>query len=194
MTTTRFISACSFAVLKHKDQRRKAANRTYIPYIVHPLEVAQILSEIGITDEDVLISAILHDVLEDTKTSPDELRFKFGDRVLEIVKELTDDPSLNREGQRQMQILKAPTKSFQAKLVKCADKTSNMRDLIRCPPGWETWKTKKYAEHSRMVVDALNANRELPQVLVTLFWNASQEVIDWCDEMESRKVTQVSND
>jgi (p)ppGpp synthase/HD superfamily hydrolase len=186
MTSSRFISACSFAVLRHKDQKRKAANRTTIPYVVHPLAVAQILCEIGINDEDVLIAAVLHDTLEDTKTTPEELRFKFGDRVLGIVQECTDDPTLDREAQRLMQVKSAPHKSYPAKLVKCADKTDNMRDLVRCPPGWETWKIRKYAEQGRAVVQALNSANELPQALISAFWNASQEVFDWCDEMDVR--------
>jgi len=186
MTSSRFIEACRFAALKHATQRRKAANRTVVPYVVHTLESAQILAECGVTDDDVLIASVLHDTLEDTDTKEDDLRFKFGDRVLSIVLEVTDDPSVEREAQKRVQVSAAPGKSYAAKLVKCADKTSNMRDLLRCPPGWTHDKVKVYASHAREVVAALNAKGELPPQLLALFWQASQDVLDWAAEHEFR--------
>lgn len=186
MTSPRFIEACRFAALKHAKQRRQAVNRIVIPYVTHPLEAALILAECGVSDDDVLIAAVLHDTLEDTDTKDDDLRFKFGDRVLSIVKEVTDDPSMDRAAQKRAQVSNGPHKSYAAKLVKTADKTSNMRDIVRCPPGWSAEKVKAYAAHAREVVSAMNSKGELPPQLTAMFWQASQEILDWADELEFR--------
>lgn len=187
MTSPRFIDSVRYAALKHAKQRRKAANAKVVPYIVHPLEAAQILAEVGITDEDILIAAVLHDTLEDTDATEDDLRFKYGERVLSIVQEVTDDKELSKAKRKELQISQAAKKSYAAKLVKAADKTSNMKDCVRNPPGWSTEAMRGYAGHARMVVTALNSQGELPPSLVAMFWQASQEVLDWCDEQEVRR-------
>lgn len=187
MTSSRFIDAVRYAAQKHASQRRKAANAKVVPYIVHPLEAAQILAEVGVTDEDVLIAAVLHDTLEDTSATENDLRFKYGERVLGIVKEITDDKELPKPKRKELQITQAPQKSYAAKLVKCADKTSNMKDLVRNPPGWSIEAMRGYTNHARSVVKALNAQGEIPPQLAAMFWQASQEVLDWCDEQEVRR-------
>lgn len=189
MTSSRFIEACMFATRKHGAQRRKAVSRTVVPYVVHTFEAAQILTECGVTDEDVLIAAVLHDTLEDTDTTKDDLSFKFGERVLSIVEEVTDDPSIEREAQKQVQIKAAPTKTYAAKLVKAADKTSNMRDLVRCPPNWSNERIVTYVQHARSVVSALNHGGELPPPLLALFWQASTDILDRVSEHVYREET-----
>lgn len=191
MTSPRFIEACRFAALKHGAQRRKAANRAIVPYVTHTLEAAQILAECGVSDEDILIAAVLHDTLEDTDTKENDLLFKFGNRILNIVKEVTDDPSMDRDAQKRAQVSTAPTKSYAAKLVKGADKTSNMRDLLRCPPPWSPADVEAYALHGREVIEALNSLGELPPQLTALFWQASQDVLDWVAEIKYRTASQI---
>lgn len=188
MTSPRFIDAVRYATLKHATQTRKAANAAVVPYMVHPLEAAQILAEVGVTDEDILIAAVLHDVLEDTDGTEDDIRFKFGERVLGIVKEVTDDPELSKKKQKERQISEAPSKSYAAKLVKAADKTSNMKDLVRKPPGWRLESVAGYTNQARMVVAALNSKNELPPQLAAVFWEASQNVLDWVDEQRYREM------
>ena len=187
MTSPRFIDAVRYATLKHATQTRKAANAAVVPYMVHPLEAAQILAGVGITDEDILIAAVLHDVLEDTDGTEEDIRFKFGDRVLGIVKEVTDDPGLPKKKQKERQITEAPHKSYAAKLVKAADKTSNMKDLVRKPPGWRPESVAGYTSQARSVVAALNSSNELPPQLASMFWQASQDVLDWVDEQLYRQ-------
>lgn len=187
MTSPRFIDAVRYATLKHATQTRKAANAAVVPYIVHPLEAAQILAEVGVTDEDILIAAVLHDVLEDTDGTEDDIRYKYGERVLGIVKEVTDDRLLSKVERKRRQVSDAPSKSYAAKLVKAADKTSNMKDLVRKPPGWPPSSVRNYTEQAREVVTALNSKNELPPQLMTVFWQASQEVFDWADEQEFRE-------
>src|ERR1700742_4504239 len=87
------LAALKFAARKHRRQRRKDSEAT--PYINHPIAVAELLSRVGaITDLPTLQAAILHDTIEDTETSPEELEENFGEEVRLIVQELTDNKSL----------------------------------------------------------------------------------------------------
>src|SRR5690349_13152810 len=87
------LTASTFAARKHRDQRRKDAEAS--PYINHPIEVAEILARIGGVDDVVVLqAALLHDTVEDTQTSPDELERKFGSAVRKLVEEVTDDKTL----------------------------------------------------------------------------------------------------
>ncbi|WP_394730605.1 HD domain-containing protein [Altererythrobacter sp. GH1-8] len=148
--TARIIGAASFAAEKHRKQRRKDAAAT--PYINHPLEVAQILTEAGVEDSDVLIAAILHDTIEDTETTPEELTAVFGERVCSLVLEVTDDKSLPKAERKRLQVLNAPKKSADAKLIKIADKIANIRDLKASPPKWSEGRKASYVLFAREVV------------------------------------------
>src|SRR4051794_38560648 len=90
------LKAAEFAAEKHRMQRRKDVDAS--PYINHPLALANILiSEGHVEDPDVLVAALLHDTVEDTDTTTDELEQEFGKRIAEIVAEVTDDKSLPKE-------------------------------------------------------------------------------------------------
>jgi guanosine-3',5'-bis(diphosphate) 3'-pyrophosphohydrolase len=142
------MSASKFAAAKHKKQKRKD-NET--PYINHPLEVAELLTRIAkVSDPEVIVAALLHDTVEDTDTKPEEIRTAFGDRVLSMVMECTDDKSLPKPERKRLQVVNASHKSDEAKLIKIADKISNIRDIVECPPPdwiWERrWDYLKWAE------------------------------------------------
>lgn len=188
MTTTRFIEAVRYATLMHGTQKRKAANRTHVPYMVHPLEVVQILLDNGVLDEDILIAGVLHDVLEDCRKNgacEEDVRNKFGERVLGFVLENTDDPALDKMTQKRLQVVNAAKKSAGAALIKAADKTSNMRDIVRVPPGWPPATIRAYVEQAREVVKALPA--ETCNVGIrAAFYQASQDALDAAAEMEIR--------
>ena len=96
------------------------------PYINHPIRVATLLARAGIEDIDILGAAILHDTVEDTDTTPDDLRRKFGETITNIVLEVTDDKSLSKAERRLLQIQHAPQLSDAAALVKLADKVDNI--------------------------------------------------------------------
>ncbi|KAJ3209740.1 Guanosine-3',5'-bis(diphosphate) 3'-pyrophosphohydrolase MESH1 [Entophlyctis luteolus] len=130
------IDAAAFAAEKHRGQRRKDLAAT--PYINHPIGVARILAiEGGVEDEFVLAAALLHDTVEDTDTTFEEIDSRFGSTVGRIVREVTDDKSLDKAERKRLQIETAPSKSKEAKLVKLADKIYNLRDLSReAPVGW----------------------------------------------------------
>jgi len=136
-------AAYCFSALKHAHQRRKGAGD--IPYINHPVDVANLLaSTIPDTDYNLLIAAILHDTLEDTKTSNAEIEELFGKEVLDIVLEVTDDMSLSKAIRKSKQIEKAPFISPKAKLIKIADKACNIRDILRTRMYWSNRQKVKY--------------------------------------------------
>uniref|UniRef100_A0A1A8QUF8 Guanosine-3',5'-bis(diphosphate) 3'-pyrophosphohydrolase MESH1 n=2 Tax=Nothobranchius TaxID=28779 RepID=A0A1A8QUF8_9TELE len=167
------LEAADFAAFKHRDQRRKDTNST--PYINHPIGVARILShEGGVTDIKVLQAALLHDTVEDTDTTLEELEAKFGEAVAGIVREVTDDKSLPKQERKRLQVEHAPHCSQQAKLVKLADKLYNLRDLNRCTPvGWNTERVQEYFVWASEVVKGLKGtNSALEGKLEDLFREA----------------------
>ena len=126
------LEATNFAAEKHRNQRRKNVEQT--PYINHPIEVATILTRAGINDEDALIAALLHDTIEDTETSVEEVTERFGSNIIRIVMECTDDKKLDKVTRKKYQISHAAEISVQGKLVKLADKLSNLGGMFRNPP------------------------------------------------------------
>ena len=151
----RLIKAADFAAFKHRRQRRKDAEAS--PYINHPLALARVLRiEAGLADVDVLVSAILHDTVEDTETSVEELEREFGKVVAGIVAEVTDDKRLPKPERKRLQVEHAPHISSQAKLVKLADKTCNLRDVVDAPPAhWPLERRRAYFEWAKAVIDGL---------------------------------------
>ena len=121
--------AAELAARRHLGQRRKG--RGSEPYINHLAEVANLLATATNGDDAELVAAgWLHDTVEDTETTRKELAGKFGERVASLVAEVTDDMNLPKAQRRQKQIEDAPHKSPGAKLIKIADKISNIRARI----------------------------------------------------------------
>ena len=152
LLTADFLKALDFAAKKHRHQRRK--DKTKTPYINHPIDVANILlNEAGITDESVLIAALLHDTVEDTDTTFEEIETRFGGVIRDIVDEVTDDKSLPKATRKQLQIEHAPHLSDRARLVKLADKISNIRDTANSPPdGWPPSRINEYLDWGKAVI------------------------------------------
>lgn len=156
------LQAMRFAAEKHNDQRRKDSRSS--PYINHPIQVAETLWTIGaIRDVTLLVASILHDTIEDTSTSPDEIKMGFGEDVLALVLEVTDDKSLPDQVRKQRQIESAPHKTQNAKLLKLADKICNVHDLVYSPPrGWPLGRKRGYLLWTEKVVAGLRgANARL---------------------------------
>lgn len=165
-----YTKCINFAAVKHRNQRRLDSDKT--PYINHPIGVAHILTaEGGVTDFEVIQAAILHDTVEDTDTSFEEIESLFGARVRRIVEEVTDDKSLPKLERKRLQIEHAATSSAQAKLVKLADKIYNLRDLKRCKPeGWTDERCKEYFIWAKKVCDNLKGtNPALEDILENIF-------------------------
>jgi len=160
---TTLIQAINFAAKKHSTQKRKGADEQ--PYINHPLEVLNLLINVGIMEDyNVLIAAVLHDTIEDTETTEEEITELFGANVCEMVLEVTDDKSLPKAERKQLQIKHAPHLSDGAKYIKLADKISNIRDVTENPPdGWSKERRLEYVEWGEKVIDGLrgvNSNLE----------------------------------
>ena len=149
------LKALAFAAHKHRDQRRKDAEAS--PYINHPIALADLLvNEGGVTDVEVLCAALLHDTVEDTATTPEELANAFGSRIARIVAEVTDDTALARAERKRLQVERAASISPEAKLVKLADKICNLRDVVDHPPAsWSLERRREYFEWAKSVVDRL---------------------------------------
>ena len=149
------LKALHFAADKHRDQRRKDVEAS--PYINHPIEVAELLARVGgVTDVVTLQGAILHDTIEDTNTTPSELEEAFGAEVRAVVEEVTDDKSLDKLDRKLLQIEHAPHISDRAKLVKLADKISNVRGVTLTPPAkWPLQRRKEYLDWTEQVVAGL---------------------------------------
>lgn len=159
---TTLIKAINFAAKKHRSQKRKGADGE--PYINHPLEVLNLLTSVGkIEDFNILIAAVLHDTIEDTETTEEEISKLFGAEVCEMVLELTDDKSLPKPVRKQLQIEHAPHISTGAKQIKLGDKISNIRDIMENPPdGWSDQRRSEYIDWGENVVEGLRgANKNL---------------------------------
>ena len=152
---TTLLVALEFAAHKHRNQRRKDADAS--PYINHPIALARLLAvEGGITHTATLVAAVLHDTIEDTATTYEELCAHFGKRVADVVAEVTDDKRLPKARRKALQIEHAPHMTRGAALVKLADKTCNLRDVASHPPAsWPLRRRRQYFDWARAVVDGL---------------------------------------
>lgn len=178
-TTSMVIKAMAFAAEKHRNQRRKDADAS--PYINHPIALAHTLvNEGGIENPLVLCAAVLHDTIEDTETTADELKGCFGEKITSIVLEVTDDTSLPKHARKQLQIEHAPHISPEAKLVKLADKICNLRDIISSPPaGWTEARKREYFDWAEQVVAGIQGvNSRLEAVFYDLY-KRKPEPLSW---------------
>jgi len=150
------LAAALFAAERHSQQRRKG--QAGIPYINHLLEVAHLISENGDpADTNLIVAALLHDVVEDTPTSLAEVEQRFGRDVASLVAEVTDDKSLPKETRKALQVQNAPRKSARAQMIKLADKISNLRSILSAPPDWPYERKRQYFDWAKQVVDGLPA-------------------------------------
>lgn len=179
MNAQKIHNAIIFATLKHKSQKRKG---TDIPYIVHPMEVMQILTACG-CGEDVITAGILHDTLEDTDTTPEEIKENFGQKVLEIVQTESEDKSKTWKERKQHTIDDLKKAEEGTQIVCFADKLSNLRSIYADfqTDGNKLWK-RFYAPKENIkwyyesVVDALEKDfssieawKELKELTKTVF-------------------------
>ncbi|CAN5814586.1 HD domain-containing protein [soil metagenome] len=148
----RIFRALKFASEKHVQHRRKGGRD--IPYINHPIAVATLLATVaGVTDPDLLAAAMLHDTVEDTDTTHEELIEQFGDAIAGLVAEVTDDPRLSSTQRKLTQEREASSKSPRAKLLRLADKTNNVHDIAhRPPPDWSVNRRMEYFNWAERVV------------------------------------------
>lgn len=142
-----------FAAAAHQGQLRKG--RLGAPYIVHPIEVMEVLLQAGIADPAILAGALLHDTVEDTATTGEQIAALFGATVASIVDETTDPQGLSRAERRRHQVETLPGKSAACQYIKVGDKISNLRTILRDPPPeWGADRKIEYLVFSDQVVAA----------------------------------------
>jgi guanosine-3',5'-bis(diphosphate) 3'-pyrophosphohydrolase len=156
--TDLILKALSFAANKHRNQFRKGSEP--IPYINHPIALADLLVRTAnISDPVIIATALLHDTVEDTETTLEELEMEFGPAISQLVAEVTDDKSLLKEERKRLQVEHAPSLSPRARIVKLADKTCNLRDIVQDPPvKWSLERKQQYFDWSKEVVDKIRGS------------------------------------
>jgi len=175
------LKALRFAANKHRAQRRN--DDVGSPYIIHPIVVAETLWGLGeVRDINTIIAAILHDTIEDTDTTPDEIKAGFGKEIRALVEEVTDDKKLPKEVRKQLQIDRAGKLSLSARQIELADKICNIKDIIDSPPAhWPLERRLEYITWARQVVNRIrgcNGSLEL------LFSELSEKAIIACRDVE----------
>ena len=177
----KFLEAVNFAIIAHDGQRRK--DEFGHPFIVHPVDVATILSRAGVTDHKILTAAVLHDTIEDTTATYVGILTQFGSAVANYVNEVSDDKSLSKLERKKLQIEHAKTISDGAKLIKLADKISNLTSLTKSVPkswpdiwykGYFAW-AKQCTDNMRGLNDKLDA--ELDQLYQTVLGDSDVDQI-----------------
>lgn len=156
------LAALRFAADKHRKQRRKDAEAT--PYINHPIAVAELLARVGKVEERAaLLAAILHDTVEDTATTTEEIERHFGPAVRKLVEEVTDDKILPKAERKRLQVEHGPQLSALAKQVKLADKICNVSEMSPSQPvEWDVNRKREYLDWAERVVSGLRGhNAEL---------------------------------
>ena len=146
--------AARFAAEAHSDQKRKGARGE--PYLNHLAEVAAMLAEAsGGQDADLVAAAWLHDAIEDQGVAPEAIAERFGEAVARIVCEVTDDKTLPKAERKRKQVETVAGKSRQARLLKLADKTSNVAAVVESPPA--DWSRERLVDYVRWAVEVVDA-------------------------------------
>jgi (p)ppGpp synthase/HD superfamily hydrolase len=149
------LKAADAAAQWHVHQRRKGAAKE--PYINHLLEVASLVAEATEgKDPNLVAAALLHDAIEDCEVPKELIAEAFGTDVANLVAEVTEDKTLEKSERKKRQVEGASKKTDRAKLLKLADKTSNLRALVSSPaPDWSVRRRIEYIDWARKVVEGL---------------------------------------
>jgi (p)ppGpp synthase/HD superfamily hydrolase len=147
------MKAADFAARKHTIQKRKGEAAE--PYVNHLIEVASLAADASGGRCELVVAALLHDVVEDQGVKIEEVAALFGSTVASIVAEVTDDKKLLKQVRKDKQVSEAPHKSHDASVIKLADKTSNLRGLANSPPPWPIERKRDYVKWARAVVSGL---------------------------------------
>jgi len=147
--------AWNFSAERHAKQRRKGDAQE--PYVNHLAEVAELVATATEgRDANLVAAAVLHDTVEDTATLLGELASVFNADIARLVADVTDDKRLDKAERKRLQVAHAGAKSARAKILKLADKTSNVRSLAKSPPAdWSMERKRDYLAWSKDVVRGL---------------------------------------
>ena len=178
----------NFAAEKHRTQKRKDADES--PYINHPIAVAKLLSQVGkVSDLPTLKAALLHDTIEDTDTTADELERKFGIEVCDLVMEVTDDKNLLKEERKRLQVKHSSELTKRAKMIKIADKTCNILDITHSPP--TSWSLERRVEYlhwaDKVVAGCRGVNERLERRFDEVMKSAREVLVVGGDELSEKE-------
>lgn len=172
--------AAGFAARVHAGQTRKGESSP--AFILHLAEVADLLAKaLEEPDAELVAAAWLHDAVEKTKITSDEIESVFGPRVASLVAEVSDDKSLPEAERHRMQIETIGEKSEAARLLRLADKISGLRELAEDPPAG--WGAPRRREWLRFATDVAAGCRGLNAALDLLFDQAAAAAARSIDEM-----------
>ena len=166
--------ALDYAARIHVAQRRKGVAQE--PYINHLAEVSNLLAEAtGGSDTSLIMAGLLHDCIEDQGVTYEELRDRFGADVAGLVRDVTDDKSLLKADRKRLQVEKTPHKPDRVKMLKLADKTSNLRALAVSPPsGWDAQRISDYYAWAKAVVAGCRGVNAFLEARFDEAWSAGQ--------------------
>jgi len=151
--------AFHYACKCHAAHRRKGAEAE--PYVNHLADVARRVAEAtGGDDVNLIAAALLHDTVEDVGVTREDLVTAFGEDIAALVLEVTDDTRLDRVERKRRQVEKAPGISTRAKMLKLADKASNVRAIVASPPDWLAGRKLEYADWAEAVAGGLRGVNE----------------------------------
>lgn len=147
----RLTLAYDYAARRHSGQTRDGAARE--PYVNHVIEVAARIARSPQATEDLVIGALLHDIVEDTAGTADEIADLFGPAVAALVLEVTDDKTLPKAERKLAQERSVAGKSVQARQIKLADKAANLAALCDSPPlDWDQTRRRAYLDWALRVI------------------------------------------
>jgi guanosine-3',5'-bis(diphosphate) 3'-pyrophosphohydrolase len=171
--------AWHFAAQRHTAQKRKG--KAQEPYVNHLAEVGELVATATEgQDANLVAAAILHDTVEDTATLPAELALVFNADIASLVMEVTDDKSLDKAVRKKLQVEHAAAKSERAKFIKLADKTSNLRSLVKSPPDdWSVQRRREYLDWALAVAKELRGTNPW---LEAQFDEAAKQLAASCTE------------
>lgn len=179
--------ALSFSAKKHKKQKRKDLDNT--PYINHPVDVARNIAFLTSLDEkeklDILNAAILHDTVEDTPTTLNEIENLFNENVAKLVEEVTNQKELTSEQSKLFELEKAKKLSLGAALIRISDKIENVKDINKTQPiNWNLERKLKYCNWARNLVQNISIQHDSINQLKYLFYQRYYETLNKLFENE----------
>lgn len=160
------LGAAIYAMEKHKSQVRSNPKKT--PYIIHPIEVADLVVKVGkVYDKDVLITALLHDVMDDTAVTFEEIGSLYGSGVVGYLNEMAIKKDLSLKEQKKQQIMQAFHQTPNVAIIKMSDKLSNLKTLATTPPAsWSRDKIDQYFQWAQAVVENLPESNSMLKTAV----------------------------
>ena len=166
----KYWDALTYTAIWHDDQKRKTLN---IPYIIHPIRITAILRSFGFSEwenEDLMIAALLHDVIEDTEIHFNEIERRFGKKIAVVVNELSKPINLRKENW----LKTFDEKSIEAKIIKMADRIDNLMDLTKLD--WSDEKKRNYLEQGKIILEKCGkSNEDLANNLAELIQELERE-------------------